>query len=187
MKKNLIQLLFAVAFLIPFGSIAQSKIGYVNSEKVLSDIPAIKEANNEIQKFREEFLKEQQGMYSLYEAKVKEFEGNAVNWGETVAKSRAEDIKALELKIQEYEKSGQDRLTKKQQLLLTPLLQKANEAIKKVAEEKGYDLIVDVTNGSVVYIKEDEKNNLSDIVKQEVIKITTTTETSSSTSATPKK
>jgi len=56
------------------------------------------------------------------------------------------------VRIQQYQQSAQKELGKKEMDLLKPIMDKAHNAIKKVAAAKGYEYVLDATAGGGVLV-----------------------------------
>ena len=60
----------------------------------------------------------------------------------------------MQQRIQQFEQMAQQDLQQQQQTLIQPVLEKANNAIKEVAEENGFVYIFDISRGNPVYFSE---------------------------------
>jgi outer membrane protein len=66
------------------------------------------------------------------------------------------EISDLERRIQEFQQQAQEEIGKKEQEVLTPIIDKARKAIDEVAVEKGYTYVFDASLGVLLYAKDSE-------------------------------
>lgn len=141
------------------------KYGYVNSREILNEIPEVKEANANLEAFKLQLQKKGQEMVQNLQEKAKELEKRQAS-GEISPKQLEEETKKLqeeEEKIREFERTSQEKLYKKGEELLKPVQERANAALKQLAEEEGYDYIFDSSTGIILYA--DESTNLNSKLK----------------------
>lgn len=141
------------------------KYGYVNSREILNEIPEVKEANANLDAFKLQLQKKGQEMVQALQEKAKELERKQAS-GEISPKQLEEEAKKLqeeEEKIREFERTSQEKLYKKGEELLKPIQDKANAALKQLAQEGGYDYIFDSGMGIILYA--DESTNLNQKLK----------------------
>ncbi len=119
---------------------AQVKIGFINADYILSQMPEAKQV--------EEDLKNTQKQYeTLYQGKVKDFQDKLAAFEKMNADAKTPDIikqdkekelQNLQTSIQEFQQNSQTSLQKKQAQLLQPLLKKIEENMHAVANENAY-------------------------------------------------
>ncbi len=119
---------------------AQVKIGFINADYILSQMPEAKQV--------EEDLKNTQKQYeTLYQGKVKDFQDKLAAFEKMNADAKTPDIikqdkekelQNLQTSIQEFQQNSQSSLQKKQAQLLQPLLKKIEENMHAVANENAY-------------------------------------------------
>ena len=69
---------------------------------------------------------------------------------------KAKEINDLEQRIQDFQDSAQQSLQKKKEEIYTPIIKKAEDAIKGIAKEKGYSYIFDTSVGVVLFAQESD-------------------------------
>ncbi|MBL7818488.1 MAG: OmpH family outer membrane protein [Saprospiraceae bacterium] len=147
---------------------AQQKIGYLNAQAVLADMPEMKAADSQLEAFAKALTNKDSLMVVAFQAKAQAFQEKNQK-GEMAPIEADKQKKALEdeqAKIQEYEQQMQQQMATKRKDLYQPLLDKVNKAIADVAKEQGFTYVVDVTSGSLLYA--DEKNDLQNAVRQKL-------------------
>ncbi|MEY3432507.1 MAG: hypothetical protein RL131_443 [Bacteroidota bacterium] len=117
---------------------AQNKTGYVSIDEVVQLMPEYKKASAEMAQFDSalqinyaETLKELNRQDSIYKA-------DSTKWSAAIKTANREKLKKLLVELQGYEQGYQQQMEQKQQELMAPVAQKANQLIADVAKANGY-------------------------------------------------
>ena len=150
--------LAVLLFLIAAGTThAQSlKFGHINSTQLLSLMPETKVADSTLQKFGTSLETQLKTMTNEYQSKVSEFRAGEASMAEPIKEMKAKEINDLEQRIQDFQDSAQQSLQKKKEEIYTPIIKKAEDAIKGIAKEKGYSYIFDTSVGVVLFAQESD-------------------------------
>ena len=164
-------LLFIGLVIFPLTIFGQLKVGYVISQKIQSDYEEFKEAQSqlqlEIKKAQFEFQEMQKELDSLRQG----FETQKLMSSQDWRRQKEQEIKDKEIAIQNFQakKVGPDGdLVKKEYQMTNELIFKINEAVEKVAIDKGYDFIFD---GSISLLYGKPTHDLTDDVLHELRKV----------------
>ena len=156
MKLTIKSLLVLCAFFITT-SVSAQKFGYMNSQLILSEMPAVKMANSNLENFQKQLQKKGQAMYNSLKAKYTKLSEQEQSG--QIAPVELEQQSALlkqeETKIYEFEQKMQQDVAEKRQTLLQPIYDKVNTATKTVAEENGYQYIFDISVGGILLYAEE--------------------------------
>ena len=152
--KKVILIVVAFAFAAP--SFAQQKFGHVDSAALLELMPEKTKAEKELEAFAKEFQTALEAMAKEYEAKVGAFQQGEKDMIATVRNTKMREIADLERRIQEFQQQAQEEIGKKEQEVLTPIIDKARKAIDEVEVAKGYTYIFDSSLGVLLYAKDSE-------------------------------
>lgn len=161
MKKIILFLACAVA-IGNFAS-AQTKFGYIDSRELLSVMPEKNKADSSLQLYAKSFQDQLQTMGKEYEKKLQDFQSQEKTMTDAIKEVKIKEIQDLQNRIESTNQSAQEKVEKKRQDLYTPILEKADKAIKAVATEKGYDYIFDASSGALLHAK--ESDNILEAVK----------------------
>ena len=135
-------------------SMAQ-KFALVDMEYVLSNIPAYEVANNNLEQLSQRWQKEVEAVGKEAETMYQNYLADKVFLTDEQIKKREEEIVAKEKAATElrYKYFGPEgELYQKRQTLLKPLQDDVYNAVKKVAEERGFQAIFDRASASdIVY------------------------------------
>lgn len=147
-------------------SLAQDqKTGYVNTVELLQEIPEVKKANSDLEALRTQLQKKFQTMVQDLQTRYQETQRKEQQ-GELSPKQLEEEAKLIqeeEAKLNQQQEDMQNQIQEKQQTLLQPVLDKVNDAIAKVAKANGFTLILDSSQGLVLFA--DESIDITDMVK----------------------
>ncbi len=120
---------------------ADSKIGFVNTERVFRDAaPAVRAQK----KIEQEFAKRDQEMQKMDEQirKLQEnLEKNAVTMSETERRSKEREFGELNKDFQRKQREFREDLNQRRNEELAAVLERANRTIKAIAEAEKYDII----------------------------------------------
>ncbi len=155
MKKSLM-LVFLLLFSAPVFA-EGVKVGFVNSQKILTQAPQIEDINKRLQDRFAERKKALDSEQAELQSEGEEIERNSVLMTEDKANKARKDFvgKLQQFKAKEQQLAGEIQSSRSQEL--RELKRIVNQAAKEVAEAKKFDLIV--TEG-VVYV--DDKLDLTE-------------------------
>ena len=145
MNKKIATLLVALLAALPvsYASASESiKVGYVNTQRIFRDAPtAVKAAK----KIEAEFSKRDQDLQRIakqLQSMQENLEKNAVTMSETERRNKERDLNDLSRDFQRKQREFREDLNLRQNEENAAIIEKANKAIKQIAEAEKYDLIV---------------------------------------------
>lgn len=163
--KHLKSLFFATILFIGVQATAQ-KVAHIDVQALMTEMPEMKTAQNQLEVLKEKYDKEYQTMVQEYQTKLQKYEQEAPTVGEAVNETRSKEMQDMGTRIQQYSKTAQTDLGKKEMELLKPILEKAHKAIDKVATSKGIEYVIDATAGGGLLVA--KGTNLLPLVKKEL-------------------
>ncbi|HRO43537.1 MAG TPA: OmpH family outer membrane protein [Flavipsychrobacter sp.] len=161
MKK--VFLFLACSLFIGNAAFAQAKLGYINSDELLSIMPEVRKADSSLQLFAKSYQDQLEQMGKEYQKKVQDFQGQEKTMTEAMKEVKVKEIQQLEERIQSTQQSAQEKVAKKKEELYSPILEKADKAIKDVAKANNYDYVFDASRGNLLYAK--DSDNILPLVK----------------------
>ncbi|MFO7720945.1 MAG: OmpH family outer membrane protein [Gillisia sp.] len=144
---------------------AQSKIAHVASQDLVQTLPAYKDAMAQLEKLQKTYDAEIRDMMTEAQKTMQRYESEAPTKTEEENSKRAQELQSTQRRIQEHGQNAQQDLQKKELDLLKPVYERARVAIQKVARAKGYDYVLDSSNGSGV-IMADGYDLMADVKKE---------------------
>ncbi len=147
-------------WLVPFAATTaqDQKLGYVNTDKILQEMPEYEGVQKTLQKLSQEWRNHLKELDKEIENMRKEFEAKEILFTEEVRKQKKQQIQAKINQRENYldQKFGSDGdYFQKQKELLEPIQRKVMEAVNKVAQNKGFDYVFDRAGDvSIMYARE---------------------------------
>lgn len=131
------------------------KFALVDMEYILKNIPSYEMANEQLNQLSQRWQKELDALYQEADAMYKNYMSEKVFLTDDQIKKREEEIvakekEATELKAKYFGPEGE--LYQKRQSLMKPIQDDVYNATKKVAEERGYQMIIDrATSSDIIF------------------------------------
>jgi outer membrane protein len=133
---------FAALLAAGGAALAQSKIGFVSLERILREAPAAQRAQK---KLEQEFAKRGQELSKMAEQlkKLQEsLERNSVTMSESDRQKREREFGELNRDFQRKQREFNEDLAQRRNQELSEVLQRANLAVKQIAEAERLDLVL---------------------------------------------
>jgi len=156
MKKTIQFVLVAGLMMFAMPNITAQKFGYINSQQLMQEIPEVKEANANIETFKTQLQRKGQDKVKALQAKYQALQQKQER-GEIAPKQLEEEaakLKQEETDLLKFEQESQNKILKKSEDLLQPLMDKINVALKEVAAEQNYSYIFDYSSGFVLFAED---------------------------------
>lgn len=149
MKKLIIALFIA----LPLGVFAQQdlKIGYINKQELISSMPEYTTAMKQLEDMNLKYITEGKKLQEEFQKKYQEYAETQDSLDATIKKYKESELMRLQQSIEEFSKSAEENLKKKQQELVAPIVEKMDKAIKQVGDENGFTYIIDNSAGIISY------------------------------------
>ncbi len=150
-------------------TVAQTRICYVDINKVLDKVPDYKTAQDQLDQAAEKWKQEVQTERNKIEDMYKRYQADEVLLDENSRKTRQAEIENKEKQVRDLQKQkfGADgQLAKKRQELVKPIQDKVYTAIEQYANEKGYDFIFDKSSTTGMLFANAKGDKTDDIIKK---------------------
>jgi outer membrane protein len=121
---------------------AQTKVAHVDVNEIMTKMPAILDAQKQLQKLGETYSAEYNTMVQEYQAKIKKYDAEAATQTDAINQARQTEVQDMAKRIGEYQENAQKELQKKEGDLMKPILEKVKESIAKVGKAKGYQYVL---------------------------------------------
>lgn len=134
-----------------------AKIGYISSARIFKEYVGASDVQKQFQKEVDEWREKAEEMKKEIDRLSEEFKSQALMLSDEAKEKKRSEI---EKKRSEYEQFiteiwGPDGKAAKKEIELTkPLVGKIDKVLEMLAEEEGFDLILDIDESSIVYSKE---------------------------------
>ncbi len=146
------KLILALVMVISAGAaVAQTKIGHVNSQKILDTMPSRKAALKEMEAISKSAEAELLEMDSVLEARYKKFLADQPNMPPMQIQFEQEKLQRKQMEIQQREQELQQQMQAMGNRLNKPVLERLQKAVDIVAERKKINYVIDET--ATLYFK----------------------------------
>lgn len=125
---------------------AQTKIAHVDTNELIMKMPAMIEAQKQLETLSKQYDAEFKTMADEYYAKLKKYDEEAGTVTEKVNEERAKEVQDMEKRIRDYRETAQKELQQKESDLAKPLMEKIKASIGKVGKAKGFNYVIDVNS-----------------------------------------
>lgn len=161
-------LFIAAAFLFAVQLNAQ-RVGFLDTEKILASIPEYNSAKSQLESLEKGYRTKVENEFAAIEKLYNAYQANKGTMSQVVRAQKENEIISKEEAAKKFQESyfGENGIMqKKSQELLSPIKERVQAAIERVAKSGGYMMIVDIASQSgVIYT-----NSQYDL-SQEVIKV----------------
>ena len=143
MKFKVIPVVFA-AFVCAFPAVAgaQAKIGFVDSDRLMREAAPAKRAQQRLEKEFEQRDQELQRLARELQSLQEDLERNALTMGENQRRDKERTFNDLNRDFQRKQREFREDLNQRRNEELAAVLDRANAAIKQVAEAEKYDFVL---------------------------------------------
>ena len=134
---------------------AQLKIGYVDSQRILSQYQEAIDAQNKLEEIRNQYQAEYESKVREYQDMANEIESQSLLLSEEKKKEKLQQLqkKATEIDQYKFDKLNPEggEFYKNNQELFKPVIDKINTVIRKIGTVEEYDLILDASSGVLLH------------------------------------
>lgn len=166
MKKNL--LVACCLFLIAF-SVQAQKYAIIDTRYILDKMPDYTQAQKQLDGIAAGWQKDidtkQAGLDKMY----KDYEAEQVMLSDDLKKKREDQlfVKEKELRDIQRQRFGfEGDLFKKRQELIKPIQDKVYNAVQKISTQRGYDFVLDKSEGITIIFADPKLDKSEDVLKE---------------------
>ncbi len=122
---------------------AQSKVGHINIEELISVMPAAIQMENDLKRIKNTYDNDLNALDAKFKAKAEKYQKEGPTQTQEVNQQRALELQQdQEALYKELQKAEAD-FVKQRNDRLAPIIDKAKKAIQDVAKEQGYQYVLD--------------------------------------------
>ena len=151
MKKTCI--VIAIALMSLGTAFAQKtvKLGHIDSNELLKIMPGRDSAQTILQNEMMELENELNNMKMELQQMYNDYVAKESQMSDLIKQTKQKDLQNKGTRLEEFREMAQQRLQDREKALLTPIIDKAKQAIRDVAKENGYTYIFDSAVGVTLY------------------------------------
>ncbi|MFB9845252.1 OmpH family outer membrane protein [Mucilaginibacter ginsenosidivorans] len=143
MKKLLKVALVAVCIVFA-GNIAkaQVKIGYINFEQLIQQMPETKTIKTQLDAYSKQFIDQLTAMNTEYQSKGQAYTAQRSTMTDAIRTAKEAELADIQKRMNDYNTNAQQQVNAKETELSKPLFDKVRGAVAQVAKEKGYTYVI---------------------------------------------
>lgn len=160
---------FCLLAFLPLNVSAQ-KFALLDMDYILKSIPAYERANEQLNQMSKKWQAEVEALQTEAQTLYKNYQDNVVFLSNEQKKARQDEIVAKEKQAADLKKTyfgPEGELFKKRSALMNPIQEEIYQAVSEVAEQRGYQLILDRASDTGI-IFGSPKIDISDEVLQKL-------------------
>jgi outer membrane protein len=131
----------AALVLVSTGVMAEGKIGFVNSQRILNDAPQAARAKKKIEKDFEKRDQELQRIAKQLQGLQESMDKNSVTMAESERRTKEREFGELTRDFQRKQREFREDLSQRQNEEMAAIFERVNKIIKQIAEAEKYDII----------------------------------------------
>ena len=140
---------------------AQTKVAHVDVAEIMGKMPAMLDAQKQLEKLSGTYDADYKKMVEEYQAKLKKYEAEAPTAGDAVNQDRSKEVQDMQKRITDFRDNAQKELQTKNDEIVKPIMEKVRASIQKVGKAKGFQYVLD---GSTLLLA-DGTNLTADVKK----------------------
>ena len=171
MKKILSLVL--VALLAAGATQAQTRLAIVDTRYILDKMPEYKDAQKDLDDIAADWQKDIDTKQAELDRMYKDYDAEQVMLSEDLRKKREAQLVHKEKEVRDLQRQRfgfEGDLFKKRQELIKPIQDKVYNSIQKMATTRGYDLVLDKSEGITVIFADPKLDKSDDVLKELGIK-----------------
>jgi outer membrane protein len=166
MKKTLL-----IAFCLLFIGVASQAQRYaiIDTKFILDKMPEYKEAQQQLDEVAAGWQKEIDAFQQELDRMYKDFDAEQVMLSEELKKKREDQLYIKEKNLRDLQRKRfgfEGDLFKKRQELIKPVQDKVYNAVQKLATTRGYDFILDKSEGITVIFADPKLEKSEDVLRE---------------------
>jgi outer membrane protein len=122
---------------------AQAKTAHVDVNEIMSKMPAMLDAQKQLEKLSTTYDADYKKMAEEFKAKLAQYDKEATTVTEAVNADRQKEVQDMQKRIQDFGQNAQKELQQKQEDITKPIYDKVRASIQKVGKAKGFQYVLD--------------------------------------------
>ncbi len=124
---------------------AQAKTAHVDVSDIMAKMPAMLDAQKQLEKLSTTYDADYKKMAEEFKAKLAKYDAEAATVSEAINGERQKEVSDMQKRIQEFGQNAQKELQQKQEDITKPIYEKVRASIQKVGKAKGYQYVLDAS------------------------------------------
>jgi outer membrane protein len=164
------KIMFICICLLAFTTVSLAqRYGIVDTKYILDKMPDYKEAQKKLDQFSIQWQKEIDDKQAALDKMYKDFDAEQVMLSDELKKKREDELFVREKELRDLQRKRfgfEGDLFKRRQELVKPIQDKVYNAIQKIAVNRGFDFILDKSEGITVIFADPKLDRSEDVLKE---------------------
>ena len=169
MQFNKVFFVLAISLLTAFSSTAQTKYAIINTKYILDKIPEYKEADKKLKALGDQWQQEIDQKQMTLDKMYKNYEAEQFMLSDDLKKKREDELFVKEKELRDLQKKRfgyEGDLFKERQKMVKPIQDKVYNVVQKLATARGYDFILDKSEGITIIFADPKLDKSDDVLKE---------------------
>ena len=172
MIKKFISALSLLMLVMTVYSHAQVKIGYMDVQSVMSELPEMENIQAKLDNFVTEKQQQLEDRTASFQEAVADYQENQASMSEEQQATREEELAKMEEELRGFQQSIQTEIQQYRQELLAPIYADIDSAIAAIAEERDLDFVLNkatMRGENIVQFSSQQNMNITDEVVKRIV------------------
>ena len=169
MQFNKVFFIFAISILTSLSIHAQTKYAIINTKYILDKIPEYKEADKKLKALGDQWQQEIDQKQMTLDKMYKNYEAEQFMLSDDLKKKREDELFVKEKELRDLQKKRfgyEGDLFKERQKMVKPIQDKLYNVVQKLATARGYDFILDKSEGITIIFADPKLDKSDDVLKE---------------------
>jgi outer membrane protein len=162
-------LLIACSFLLATTAIVAQKYAIIDTRYILDKMPEYAQAQKQLDGIAADWQKDIEAKQASLDKMYKDYDAEQVMLSDDLKKKREDQLflKEKELRDLQRQRFGfEGDLFKKRQELIKPIQDKVYNAVQKISVQRGYDFVLDKSEGITIIFADPKLDKSEDVLKE---------------------
>lgn len=171
--KKLMKLALVAVLALSATTVFGQKFGRVDLAAILPNMPEYQEAITNLDAYGKDLQDQLEQIQVEFNTRFAEYEKSVATLTDSIRQLKEQELQQLQQRFQDFQQIAQQDMQRKEQEIMTPIYDKANEAVKKVATEGGFLAIFSTTgdqagSAGLAYFNPEMLTDITPDVKKEL-------------------
>lgn len=168
-----ISILLLLIIIVSATSLQAQRYAVIDTKYILNKMPEYQDADKKLQLASEQWQKEIDNMQASLDKMYKDYDAEQFMLTDDLKKKREDELFNKEKEVRDLQKRRfgyQGDLFKEREKLVKPLQDKLYNAVQRIAVARGYDFILDKSEGITVIFADPKLDRSDDVLRELGIK-----------------
>ncbi len=171
--KKFLKLTLVAVLMMSATTLSAQKFGRVDLAAIVPNMAEFKEAQTNLETYGKDLQDQLEQIQVEFNTKLADYEKNAATYTDSVRQLKESELSQLQQRFSDFQQIAQQDIQRKEQELMSPIYEKANAAIEKVAKAGGYLVIFSTANDApaaagLAYFDKEALTDVTSLVKTEL-------------------